>query len=160
MNALFNSKILGMFVFLLALSNKALGAEQNINFDDLQRAGAELFKTITITGIAQAGDSQIRQFSEVDQARREELRRNQGSYSSGRSSGTRGGASTSDTHSKASSWRCEFLCGKTTHAVTLNASDNYNAQNLALQYAKENCWALSRELYEAMWGRLARCSKQ
>ena len=46
MNALFNSKILGMFVFLLALSNKALGAEQNINFDDLQRAGAELFKTI------------------------------------------------------------------------------------------------------------------
>lgn len=62
--------------------------------------------------------------------------------------------------SSSSNWRCEFLCGKTAHTINLDATDNSDAQNRTMQYAKQNCWSLSKQLYEPMWGRLANCSKQ
>lgn len=87
MSGLSFGKALWVLMLLIQLAKTANGAEQTINFEDLLRPGSELSKTITIPGIGQAGESQIRKFSEVDQARTEESKRNRASSSSGGAGG-------------------------------------------------------------------------
>jgi hypothetical protein len=57
-------------------------------------------------------------------------------------------------------WRCEFLCGKSAHTVWVDAADKSSAQDLAMQFGKQNCWSLSKSLFEPMLGRVAACTKQ
>jgi len=101
-----------------------------------------------------------RRLAEAEAARR----RAQSSGSSGSYGvsvdGTSNSYSKTRLSSHASPWRCEFLCGKSANVVTLDAMDKNDAENRAHQYGKQNCWSLSRQLFEPMWGRLAACTKQ
>lgn len=151
-----------LFVFISTITYS-----QDINFEDLNRAGPGLVKFATITGLASDADSYTKAFTETDSSRREASRQASSSYSSSsgssnssnssRSSSSGGGSSSSGSYSK---WRCEFMCGKTSNSVVLDASDKENAQNNAMKYGKQTCWSTSRAFYEPMWGRLADCSKQ
>lgn len=78
-------------IFLVFIST--ITGAQDINFEDLHKAGPGLVKFATITGLASDADSYTKSFTDTDSSRREASRQASSSYSSSSgSSGSNSGA--------------------------------------------------------------------
>lgn len=132
-------------------------ADKPIRFDELVGAGPNRTTSFTASGVADNVNKEVEYHGERHNT---DVGRRRASMSANSSSSSGDRPSESSRSSQASEWRCEFLCGKSPHSVVLKATDKSDAQDRAMQYGKKNCWALSKQLYEPMLGRIAACSKQ
>jgi hypothetical protein len=136
-------------------ANKA--GDKPIQFDELVSAGPNRTTHFTASGVADNVNKEVEYHGERHNT---DVGRRRASMSTSSSGSSGNGPGESSRSSQASEWRCEFLCGKSRHSVVLKATDKSDAQDRAMQHGKKNCWAISKQLYEPMLGRIADCSKQ
>ena len=72
--------------FFVLLMNASFLLAQDINFEDLQRAGPGLVQIKTVSGLASEGEAYMKRFTETDSSRREAASQARASYSSSSSS--------------------------------------------------------------------------
>lgn len=77
-----------LLVLFALFMNALCSLAQDINFEDLQRAGPGLVQTKIVSGLASEGEAYMKQFTETDSSRREAASQARRSYSSGSSSST------------------------------------------------------------------------
>jgi hypothetical protein len=137
---------------------------QDIDFNALKRPSTPVVKRYTVSGTASDGYNYLQGFIKNDDERVDAFNSMFNGSSSGGSDSSESSPPSSGKSSSSSGnsyqWRCQFLCGGDAHTVTVEASNNKDAQQLTYQYGKRNCWELSRKFYKAMWGQVADCSRQ